>query len=121
MATSNPCSICGNELRNNMYAECKAYFCMNAFQSHREKLSNEIDQLVDNQNDLPDKIEESIYSSFLSQIDGWHKFPIEKVKQNHQQIVQLLDFKWIKLKIFSAELIQQTETKRFFRMHLNMF
>jgi len=83
---------------------------MNAFRSHREKLYNEMSELGDNQDNLQDKMKgamesNNFCSSLLSQIEEWHKFPIEKTNQVRQQVVQRLDFKWIKLKRFLLELI----------------
>jgi SRSO17 transposase len=79
---------------------------MNACRSHRE----ELDEILENPNDFHDKMMRAVKSndfcsSLLSQIDEWHIFPIKKMTQARQQAIRLLDFKWIKLKTFSAELI----------------
>ncbi len=41
--------------------------------------------------------------------------------QARQQVVRLLDFKWIKLKTFSAESIHSIEIKIFSQTHPNIF
>ncbi len=50
-----------------------------------------------------------VRSSLLAQTDERHKFIIKKVKQvtgqARQRAIQLLGFKWIKYKTFSAELM----------------
>ncbi len=61
-------------MRINFHAECKAYFCMNDFRSHREKLFNEMDEILENHLDFQDKImgamkSNDFCSSILLQID----------------------------------------------------
>ncbi len=127
MATSNQFSVYEKDLQARFYFECKAYFCINVFRSYREELLNKMDGLVEDRNDLQDNINQATESNdfhcpFLSQIDEWHKFTVEKVKQvaenAYQQVIQLLGIKWLKIftefKIFSEELIYLNETKDFF-------
>ena len=120
--------MCGNDLQTNLHVEYKAYFCINAFKIHREKLFNKMDLLIKNRKDPQDKINHTMgsndFCSFLLQpSDEWHRFTTEKVKQSseqtHQKVVQLLDFKCIdflnEFKIFSQKLVCINETKDFLK------
>ena len=103
---------------------CKKYFCKNDFHSHRETLTNELDEYIEDRNALQEKIihatqQKDIHSPLLRQIDEWQQITIEKVKktaeQARQNVKQILNSKRIEIKSefdkFSQELRQLKETE----------
>jgi len=113
---------------------CDAYFCAKDFRGHRDTLLNEMEGLVEERNDLQDKINTATQrndsrSPLIEQINKWETITIKKVKQAaehaRQQTVELLNSKCVKIvnefKSFSEELADLKETENFIEQDLKRF
>jgi anaerobic selenocysteine-containing dehydrogenase len=118
MSSLERCSICEKSKGTCLCVGCKTYFCETHF--------NELDELVEDRNDLQDKINNIPKHSksndlHLAQIDEWEQKTIEKIKQAaeqaRQKVSQTMNFKRDQMKKqfekMSQELIQYRETKDF--------
>jgi hypothetical protein len=126
MATSNRCSVCRQEIGVLICPGCNAYFCMKDLRGHREKLSTELDRVIEERAGLQEKInrttQHSVSSSpLIVQIDQWQNDMIRSVKQVAEQarrhVFELSDSKRVKLgtefMTFSQELAHLKETQNF--------
>jgi chromosome segregation ATPase len=131
MAKSNRCSTCQKQAGAMHCIGCDAYFCAKDFRGHREILFNEMDGLVEERNNLQDKINKATQhndsrSPLIEEINKWEKATIEKVHQvaehARQQAFQLLNVKRVKIanefKGFSEELAYLKETENFVEQDL---
>jgi len=123
MSSLERCSICEKGKGTCLCVGCKTYFCETHF--------NELDELVEDRNDLQDKINKIQKHSksnnlHLAQIDEWEQKTIEKMKQAaeqaRQKVGQTMNFKRDQMKKkfekMSQELIQYRETKDFYEQDL---
>jgi chromosome segregation ATPase len=107
-------------------AGCKKHFCFKDFKSHRDMLFNEIEGIIENRNDLQEKINKASQhkdarSPLFAEIDTWQTITIEKVKaaaeQARQQAMKILNSKRTEIKTqfetLSQELIQRKDSENF--------
>jgi uncharacterized phage infection (PIP) family protein YhgE len=126
MATSKRCSLCKKQAGPMHCTGCDAYFCAKDFRSHREGLFTEMDGVVEQRNQLQDKINKAAqlnvqHSPLIAKINEWQETIIEKVKQvaaqAREQVVQLLNSKQLNIttefRTFSQELVDLKETENF--------
>ena len=126
MATETRCSMCEKGHGACLCAGCKKYFCVKDFRSHRTGLSNEMDILVVNRNDLQEKMNKIAQTKYacnplLVQIKEWERNTIDKVKVTaelaRQHVKQILNSKRNQIstqfKVLSKELIEMKETEDF--------
>ncbi|CAF1143156.1 unnamed protein product [Adineta steineri] len=124
MAKSNQCSTCQKPMGIMYCTGCNGYFCTKDFRGHREKLFTEMEDLVEERNELQEKINKATEGSnlcnpLIEEINAWEKITIEKVRQTaeqvRQQTNQLMDSKYMKItnefKSFSEELADLKETE----------
>ncbi|CAF1206911.1 unnamed protein product [Adineta steineri] len=103
---------------------CDGYFCAKDFRSHREILSTEMEELVEEHNKLQEKInkatkENNANNPVFEAINAWEKMTIEKVRQTaeyvRQQANQLMNSKSMEItnefKGFFKELSHLKETE----------
>ncbi len=126
MAASNRCFTCTKAPGAYFCAGCKVYFCMKDLKNHHGQLLNELDVLVEDRNNLQEKITKATQQNhsdndLLSKIDEWEKTTVAKVKQAadraRQQITTVLNSKHTeittKFETFSKELVHMKETEEF--------
>ena len=103
---------------------CNAYFCDDDFGNHRKMLTDELDGIIAERNELAEKFKrvtllEKRDNSLLSQIDEWQETIIEKVKkvaeQARQQVLNVVNFQQGEVskqfQTISQELKQLKDTK----------
>jgi chromosome segregation ATPase len=102
MLKHNVCSVCQKGAGICNCAGCKAFFCTKDFMEHRQRLSGEFEQVVEDRNQLQEEMTERkqfthLQTSLLSQIDQWENVTIEKVhyaaENTRHQVIQLLNDK----------------------------
>ncbi len=86
MSSLERCSICEKGKGTCLCVGCKTYFCETHFNEHCGMLFNELDELVEDRNDLQEKINKIPKHSksndlHLAQINEWEQKTIEKIKQ----------------------------------------
>jgi uncharacterized phage infection (PIP) family protein YhgE len=126
MATSKRCSRCEKQAGPMYCTGCDAYFCTKDFRTHREGIVTEMDGIVEERNQLQDKINKAAQrndqrSPLITKINEWQETTIEKVKQvaaqAREQVVRLLTSKRAKIttdfQAFSQELADLKETENF--------
>lgn len=128
MSSLERCSICEKGKGTCLCVGCKAYFCEIHFNEHRGMLFNELDELVEDRNDLRDKINKiTEYNKsndlVLIQIDEREQNTVKEVKQAAEQArrkatqTQTMNFKRDQIKKqfekISQVLIQYRETRDF--------
>ena len=126
MAKSNQCSMCQKYPGVILCTGCDGYFCSKDYKGHREILFHEMEEIVEERNNLQDKINKATqindsHSPIIGQINEWEKMTIEKVKQAaeqaRQQAFQLLHSKRLRItnefKGFSKELADLKESENF--------
>jgi chromosome segregation ATPase len=131
MAKPNRCSTCQKQPGTMHCIGCDAYFCVKDFRGHREMLFTEMDGVVEERNNIQEKINKATHkndsnSSLVAEINKWEKATIEQVKQvaegARQQAIQLLNSKRIKItdefKSFSEELADLKESENFVEQNL---
>jgi len=122
----NRCAVCQEQLGTSYCTGCGVYFCTKDFKNHRGILSSEMDTVIEQRNDLQDKINNVIqysdsHSPLFAKIDEWEEMMTEKVKivaeHTRQQVAELLNSKRVKLgddfKRFSQEVIHLRQTENF--------
>jgi len=126
MAASNRCFTCEKAPGAYFCTGCKVYFCMKDLKNHHGQLLNELDVLVEDRNDLQEKINKDTQQNhsangLLSQIDEWQKVTIANVEQAadraRQQVTTILNHKrteiTTKFETFSKELVHMKDTEDF--------
>ncbi|CAF1047568.1 unnamed protein product [Adineta steineri] len=124
MAKSNLCSTCQKPAGVMYCIGCDGYFCTRDFKRHREILSTDMEELVEERNKLQEKINMAIkpnnsINPLIEEINEWEKITIEKVRQTaeyvRQQASQLMSSKSVEItnefKGFSDELADLKETE----------
>lgn len=126
MATSTRCSVCRKETSAIFCTGCNAHFCMKDLKGHRDKLSTELDGIIEERDNLQESINKGTQypnssSPFIVQINEWQKNMIRKIdqvaEQARQSVIELLDVKRTQLatefKGFSQELLQRKDSENF--------
>ena len=99
MSVSKPCSTCRSVGGICTCTGCKLLFCPPHFNDHRQQMSVQLEQIMQNCHQLEIKTKDTIQtqrsgSSVLSEIDKWQRSTIEKVTQvaenARQQVIQLM-------------------------------
>ncbi|CAF1134045.1 unnamed protein product [Adineta steineri] len=124
MAKSNLCSTCQKPAGVMYCIGCDGYFCTKDFKRHREILSTDMEELVEERNKLQEKINmatkpNNSINPLIEEINEWEKITIEKVRQTaeyvRQQASQLMSSKSVEItnefKGFSDELADLKETE----------
>lgn len=93
MATGSRCSACEKGPGAYHCTGCNEYFCSKDFKYHRQRLAGEMDGLVEDRNNLQEKLinesqSEESHGSPLSQSEGWQKIT-DQFKKTSQEIVEL--------------------------------
>ena len=126
MATAKQCSECAKESGPFHCTGCDKYFCWKDFKKHREQMSNIMEQVIEERNQLQETINIEIQSdiqsnSIIQQIDSWQENIITKVKQVADkariQATELLNSKRTKINTefttFSQGLASLKETENY--------
>lgn len=106
MATLKRCSKCASSAGTCTCTGCRQLFCPLHFNDHRKHLSEQMEQVKGNSQQLATKTQETIQtqrtgSSIFSQIDEWQRVNIERITRAadtaRQQAVELLRRKKIEI------------------------
>ncbi|CAF1225244.1 unnamed protein product [Adineta steineri] len=124
MTKSNQCSTCQKPMGIMYCTGCNSYFCSKDFRGHREVLFTKMEELVEERNELQEKINKttqgnSLCNPLTEEINAWEKITVEKVRQTaehaRQQANQLINSKSMKItnkfRGFSDELADLKETE----------
>ncbi|CAF1235057.1 unnamed protein product [Adineta steineri] len=126
MARSNQCSTCQKSMGVVYCTGCEGYFCTKDFKGHREILSTEMEELIEERDKLQEKINKATKGNnadnpLIEEINVWEKVTVEKVRQTaehvRQQANELMNSKCMKttnkFKDLSDELADLKETENY--------
>ncbi|CAF1225225.1 unnamed protein product [Adineta steineri] len=93
MAKSNQCSTCQKPMGIMYCTGCNSYFCSKDFRGHREILFTKMEELVEERNELQEKINKTtqgnnLCNPLIEEINAWELITIEKVRQTGEQARQ---------------------------------
>ena len=96
------CSICRKETGICNCVGCKAFFCANDFQNHRQWLSEEFEKIIEDRNQLQEQMSNKelivkLRLELCDEINQWKNLIIRKVccaaDNAHHQVIHQLDNK----------------------------